>query len=175
MARQNGQFTWITPTPGTAASSKLSGDSTATAGVVRGFVATERVTVVEVGAIAVDSTAVPGSAFTFRVKKRTGALIANDVIVPVFKSGFAAEGGPGGDPSNSGFDNANAISGGVITNTVPSFVAGSALRAYCEQGLDKGDALVFEVVGNTAGQVAFYAKCYADGAGLIEANDVDSN
>ena len=95
-------------------------------------------------------------------------------IAPRFPA-YAAQGGISGDPSINGFDNANAISGGIITNTAASFVAGSALRAYCEQALNKGDELVFEVVGATAGQVAFYAKTYADGAGLVETNDVDSN
>lgn len=167
MGRQNGQLTWITPTPGTAATGKISGDSTATAGIVRGFVATERVTVVEVGAVAVDSTAVPGASLTYRVKKRTAALIANDVIVDLYTAANAAESGTAAGNS--------ALSGGIVTNTAASFTAGKCLRAYCEVTLDKGDELCFEVVGNTAGQVAFYAKTYPDGAGLTESNDVDSN
>lgn len=176
MSRINGQLTWITPTSAAAATSKAVGDLTTTAGVVRAFFANERVTVVEVGVIAIDSTNVPSNAFTFRVKKRTGALIANDAIISVFKSTFAAEGGVAGDPSISGFDEGNKISAGLITNAAAGLTAGKCLRAFCEVSLDKGDALCFEVVGTSAaGAVAFYAKAYPMGAGLVEGNDVESN
>ena len=170
MARQNGQFTWQTPVDTTL------GDSTAAAAKVRVFTATERCTVVEVGAVAGDSANVPDSGFSYRVNKRTGGVVANDAIIPVWTAEFAAEGGVSGDPSILNFDNANAIPAGLITNLQSLFLAGTCLRAYTETSLEKGDQLVFEVVGTSAGDtVVFYAKCYPDGAGLVEANDVDSN
>lgn len=170
MARQNGQLTWATPVGTTL------GDSTASATKVRVFTATERTTVVEVGAIAGDSANVPANTFSYRVLKRTGGVVANDVIQPVWKAAFAAQGGIAGDPSVLNFDNANAIANGLITNTASGLTAGKALRAFTEISLDKADQLVFEVVGTSAGDtVVFYAKCYCDGAGLVEACDVDSN
>lgn len=172
MARQNGQLTFQTP----IASATVLGDSTAAAAKIRVFTATERITVVEVGAISSDSTNVPSSAFSYRVLKRTGAVAANDVIQPVWKAQFAAQGGVSGDPSILNFDNANQIASGLITNTLALLTAGKALRAFTEISLDKGDQLVFEVVGTSAGDfVVFYAKAYCDGAGLVESNDVDSN
>lgn len=170
MARQNGQFTWQTPVGTTL------GDSTAAAAKVRVFTATERCTVVEVGAIAGDSLNVPASTFTFRVLKRVGGVAANDSVIPVWTAEFAAEGGVSGDPSILNFDNANAIPSGIITNTAAELGGGECLRAYTETSLEKGEQLVFEVVGTSAGDtVVFYAKCYPDGAGLVETNDVDSN
>jgi hypothetical protein len=170
MARQNGQITFQTPVGTTL------GDSTTSAAKVRVFTATERITVVEVGAVAGDSANVPASTFSYRVLKRTGGVVANDVIQPVWKAAFAAEGGIAGDPSIQNFDNGNAIPNGLITNLLSLFTAGKCLRAHTEVSLDKGDQLVFEVVGTSAGDtVVFYAKAYLDGAGLVEANDVDSN
>lgn len=172
MARQNGQYTFQTP----VGSASVLGDSTASAAKIRTFTAIERMTIVEVGAVAGDSTNVPSSNFSYRVLKRTGGVAANDTIIPVWTAPFSAEGGISGDPSINGFDNANAISGGLITNTASLFTAGKCLRAYTEVSLDKGDQLVFEVVGTSAGDtVVFYAKAFLDGAGLVEANDVDSN
>jgi hypothetical protein len=171
MARGNGQLTWCTP----VGSAAVLGDGS-DGGEDSIFTATERVTVVEVGAICGDSTNVPSSAFSFRVLKRTGGVAANDVIQPVWKAAFAAEGGVSGDPSILNFDNANAISGGLITNTLASLTAGKCLRAFTEVSLDKADQLVFEVVGTSAGDtVVFYAKAYCNGAGIVESCDVDSN
>ncbi len=172
MARQNGQYTFQTP----VGSASVLGDSTASAAKIRTFTAIERMTVVEVGAICGDSLNVPANTFSYRVNKRTGGVAANDTVIPVWKAAFAAEGGISGDPSINGFDNANAIASGLITNTASGLTAGKALRAYTEVSLDKGDQLVFEVVGTSAGDtVVFYAKAYLDGAGLVEACDVDSN
>lgn len=172
MARQNGQYTWFTP----ISSATVFGDSTATAAKIRTFTAVERVTVVEVGAICADSSNVPSSAFTYRVLKRTDGNPTNDVIQPVWKAAFAAEGGVAGDPSILNFDNGNAIANGLITNTASGLTAGKALRAYTEISLEKAEQLVFEVVGTSAGDtVVFYAKVYPNGAGLVEACDVDSN
>lgn len=172
MARQNGQLTFQTP----VGSATVLGDSVASAAKIRVFTATERLTVVEVGAIAGDSANVPDSAFSYRVLKRTGGVVANDVIQPVWKAAFAAEGGIAGDPSILNFDNGNAIPNGLITNTLSLFTAGKALRAYTEISLDKGDQLVFEVVGTSSGDtVVFYARVYCDGSGLVESCDVDSN
>lgn len=177
MSRMNGENHFksgVAITPGTGA---IVGDTAATNGFVKMYVAHQRTTVTEVGCIAIDSTHVPSAAFTFRVKKRTGALIANDIVVPVFKAAFAAQGGPGGDPSVSNFDNANQIPNGIITNTAAGLVGGTCLRAFCEVSLDKGDAIVFEVVANggALSVVNFYANGHLDGSGLIEANDRDSN
>lgn len=172
MARQNGQVTFETP----VGSASVLGDSTATAAKIRVFTAWERMTIVEVGALAGDSLNVPDLNFSYRVNKRTGGVAADDMIVPVWKAAFAAEGGPSGDPSVLNFDNANSIPNGLITNTAALLTAGKCLRAYTEVSLDKGDQLVFEVVGTSAGDtVVFYAKGYLDGAGLVEACDVDSN
>lgn len=172
MARQNGQFTWVTPISNAAL-----GDDASSTSTRRIFVATERVTVTEVGAIATDSAHVPSSAFAFKVNKRTGGNSANDVVIPVWKAAFAAQGGPGGDPSVANFDNANAIASGIITNTAASFAAGTCLRAFTEIALDKGDMLVFVVTtgGGASSIASFYATCFADGKGLVEANDIDSN
>src|SRR6266478_6455748 len=79
--------------------------------------ATERMTVVEFGVFADDSNNVPGTTFAFKAVKRTGGNSANDLTVPAFTAAFAAEGGPGGDPSNQNFDNANQIPSGIVTNT----------------------------------------------------------
>lgn len=172
MARQNGQLTWATP----VGSASVLGDSTASMAKIRVFTATERVTVVEVGAIAGDSANVPANTFTYRVLKRTGGVVANDTVIDVFTAEFAAPGGPGGGPSDNGFDHANKIASGVITNTLALLTAGKALRAYCEVALEKADQLVFEVVGPSAGDtVVFYARAYPDGSGIVESSDVDSN
>jgi hypothetical protein len=170
MARQNGQLTFQSPSTATA----TGGDDLNTAAKCRMFTATERVTVVEVG---VDPDTTPSALFAFRVNKRTGGTAGSDSVISVFTSGFAAEGGIGGDPSVSGFDEANKIPNGIITNTLGLAKGGKTLRAYCEVSLDKGDQLVFEVWtpdGSTR-RGTFYAKAYCDGAGLIEGNDVDSN
>lgn len=172
MARQNGQLTFQTP----VGSASVLGDSTAAAAKIRVFTATERMTVVEVGAIAGDSANVPDLNFTFRVNYRTGGVVANDIVIPVWKAAFAAQGGIAGDPSVLNFDNANSIANGLITNTAAGLTAGKALRAFTEYSLNKGDQLVFEVVGTSAGDtVIFYARAYCDGSGLVEACDVDSN
>lgn len=172
MSRMNGQLTFQSPS--TAAATGDDANSTSTRRV---FAATERVTIVEVGAIAPISTTVPNLSFTFRVKKRVGGVVANDVVISVFKSAFAAEGGPGGDPSVANFDEANKITNGIITNTGALLAGGTALRAFCEVSLDKGDQLVFEVVaaGGASSTVIFYAKAYPGGAGLVESNDIESN
>jgi hypothetical protein len=172
--RQNGQFTFESPAG--VVQVAVTGDNLPTAGFLRIFTAYERLTVVEVGVIATGAAA-PGAAFTFRVKKRPGGVPANDIIIPVWKSQFAAEGGPGGDPSVQNFDNANAIANGLITNTAGLLVQGKALRAYTEITLDKGDQLAFEVVGAGAATSTgvFYAKAYPGGAGIVESNDVESN
>ncbi len=172
MARQNGQYTFQTPVGTTL------GDSTTSAGKVRVFTAIERCTIVEVGAIAGDSLNVPNASFSYRVLKRTGGVAANDAIQPVWKAAFAAEGGVSGDPSILNFDNANAIPNGLITNTLALLTAGKSLRALTEISLAKGEQLVFEVVGTSAGgtdPVVFYAKGYPNGAGIVESVDVDSN
>lgn len=170
MARQNGQITFQTPVGTTL------GDSTAAAAKVRVFTATERVTIVEVGAIAGDSANVPSAAFSYRVLKRVGGVVANDAIQPVWTAPFSAQGGVAGDPSVLNFDNANQIPAGLITNTLALLTAGKDLRAYTEISLEKGEQLVFEVVGTSAGDtVVFYAKAYLNGAGIVEACDVDSN
>lgn len=170
--RQNGQFTFQTPSSNAAL-----GDDASSTSTRRIFTATERVTVVEIGAMAEDSAHVPNSSFAFKALKRTGGNSANDVVVPVFTSGFAAEGGVGGDPSTAGFNNANQIANGIVTNTAALLTAGKALRAYCEVSLDKGDQLVLAVTtgGGASSTCVFYAKAYPDGAGLVESNDVDSN
>jgi hypothetical protein len=172
MSRMHGQFTWQTPQ--TAA---VRGDDTSSAAVSRIFTASERCTVVEVGVIAGDSANPPNTAFAFRALKRTGGDSSADTVVDVFKSTFAAEGGPGGDPSVQGFDNANAIASGIITNTAGLLVGGKALRAYCEVALEKGDQLVLDITtgGGASTTGVFYAKCYPNGAGLVETNDVESN
>jgi hypothetical protein len=173
MARQNGQATWITPIAGT--SSAPTGDDMNANTTTRTFLATERMTVVEVGAIALLSSAPLLTALTFTVSKRTAATVANDSVIPVWRSANAAEGGPGADASVSNFDNANAIASGAIQPAVASLPAGKIVRAYTEVLLDKGDMLVFKVtVANGAAvQGAFYAKAYYDGAGLVEANDTE--
>lgn len=172
MARQNGQLTFQTP----VGSASVLGDSTASAAKIRTFTATERMTIVEVGAIAGDSLNVPANTFSFRVNYRTGGVAANDVVIPVWKAAYAAQGGASGDPSVLNFDNANAIANGLITNTASGLTAGKALRAFTEYSLNKGDQLVFEVVGTSAGDtVVFYARGYCDGSGLVESCDVDSN
>lgn len=172
MARQNGQLTFQTP----VGSATVLGDSTASAAKIRVFTATERMTIVEVGALCGDSANVPANTFSYRVNKRVGGVVANDVVIPVWKAAFAAQGGIQGDPSVYNFDNANAIAAGLILNTAAGLTAGKALRAYTETSLDKGDQLVFEVVGTSAGDtVIFYARGYCDGSGLVESCDVDSN
>jgi hypothetical protein len=177
MARQNGQLTFQTPVPPTVASPTVLGDDASSTATVRVFTATERITVCEVGAIAGDSANVPDASFAFTASKRSGGDTAGDILIDVFTAAFAAEGGPGGDPSVQNFDNANRISGNVITNTAGLLAGGKALRAFCEVTLQKGDQIVFKVTGDGGGTstVVFYARAYCDGAGLVEANDVDSN
>jgi len=178
MARQNGQATFETPLSNAAFGD--AGDSTSTQ---RAFTAWERMTVVEVGCKAeagvatTGDTALPGVGFAFTVSKRTGGDVGNDMVIPVWKAAFAAEGGVGGDPSILNFDNANQIPNGVITNTLGLLKGGKCLRAFTEVTLDKGDQLVFKVTnaGAAGSLVVFYAKTYLDGAGLVEVNDVDSN
>jgi hypothetical protein len=171
MARQNGQLTFQTPSSAAALGDDL--NSTATRRV---FTATERCTVVEDGALASTTTS-PGSAVVWKAVYRPLGVAANDTVIPVFKAAFAAEGGVSGDPSINGFDNANQIPSGLITNTASTWVKGSVQRAYCEQTLNKGDQIVLQVTtGGASGALAiFYAKAYCDGAGLVEACDVDSN
>lgn len=178
MARQNGQATFETPL-----SDAAFGDAADSTSTQRAFTAWERMTVVEVGCKAeagvatAGDTALPGVNFAYTVSKRTGGDVGNDVVIPVFTAAFAAEGGVGGDPSVNNFDNANQIPNGIITNTQGLLTGGKCLRAYTEVTLDKGDQLVFKVTGAGAGGslVVFYAKTYLDGAGLVEAADVDSN
>jgi hypothetical protein len=178
MARQNGQATFQTPgSNAIAVTANALGDDTSSTSTRRVFLATERMTVVEVGAVATDSANVPGAGFTYRVKKRTGGASANDIVIDVFASAFAAEGGPGGDPSTAGFNLANAIANGIITNTAAKLKAGTCLRAFCEVSLDKGDQLVFEVVasGGASSVAAFYATVWFNSKSLVEQNDVESN
>ena len=172
MARQNGQATFETPSSNAAL-----GDDASSTSTVRAFTAWERMTVVEVGACAEVSTGLPGVGFAYTVSKRTGGVAANDMVIPVFKAAFAAEGGVGGDSSVNNFDNANQIPNGIITNTAGLLTGGKCLRAYTEVTLDKGDQIVFKVTSAGAGSstVVFYAKTYLDGAGIVEAADVDSN
>jgi len=175
MSRMNGQLTWITPVVGTTAA-PLGDDANQANGVVtRVFVATERVTVVEVGAVPLLSTTPLLDAFAFTVSKRVGGVVANDSVISVFKSAFAAEGGVAGDPSVSGFDEANKITSGIISPTSANCAAGHTLRAFCEVSLDKGDMLVFKqtTANGAACQIAYYAKVYPMGAGLVESNDVE--
>jgi hypothetical protein len=173
MARQNGQLTFQTPTFGTTTTL---GDDLNSTSTKRIFTATERCTVVEVGALATGVTA-PGVAVVFKAVYRPLGVAANDTVIPVFKAAFAAQGGVSGDPSVNGFDNANQIPSGLITNTAASWVLGKVIRAYCEQTLNKGDQIVLQVTtGGASGATAvFYAKAYCDGAGIVEACDVDSN
>jgi len=177
MARQNGQATWVTP-----ASNILEGDDASSTATVRIFTATERMTVVEVGAItnaiAAEGAAVAvGTLFAFTASLRTCGTPANDMVIPVFTAAFAAEGGIGGDPSVLNFDNAHQIPSGIITNTLGTATTCSVLRAYCEQTIPKGGQLVLKVTtgGAATSRVIFYAKAYYDGAGLVEPADVDSN
>lgn len=177
MARQNGTaHSWFTPT-----SNASLGDDASSTSTRRIFTAIERVTVVEFGAIIGDHAHVPNASFAFKALTRVGGDSANDAVVPAFKAAFAAEGGPGGDSSNSGFDNANQLANGIVTNAASGFSAtpdtSQALRAYCEVTLNKGDQFVLAVTtgGGASSTVVFYAKAFADGAGLIEACDVDSN
>ena len=172
MARQNGQATFITiGTPGPI--------NAAAANIVQACAVWERMTVVEVGAINGNQAVPPGANFAFTVSKRSNADTsgASDVVIPVFKAAFAAEGGPGGDSSNLNFDNANQIPNGIITNTQNLLIDAKCLRAYCEETFDKGDQIIFTITsgGTSSSTVFFYAKTYLDGAGLIESNDVDSN
>lgn len=178
MARQNGQTTWISPVSNAAL-----GDDASSTSTRRAFVATERMTVTEVGAIVTDSAHVPNASFAFKVAKRIGGDTTSDFVIPVFKAAFAAEGGPGGDSSVSNFDNANQIASGIITNTAGAVGNGfgasakAVLRAFTEVSLDKGDMLVFIVTtgGGASSVCAFYATAYYDGKGLVETNDADSN
>lgn len=172
MSRMNGQYTFQSPQSNAAL-----GDDTSSTATLRIFTAIERCTVVEVGAVAADSAHVPSSAFSFRALKRTGGVAANDVVVDLFTAAFAAEGGVAGDPSTLNFNNANAIPSGVVTNLAAGLTAGKALRAFCEVSLDKGDQIVLDVVaaGGASSTAVFYAKVFPNGAGLVEANDVDSN
>jgi hypothetical protein len=176
MARQHGQATWTTPSSAAAL-----GDDASSTSTRRIFTATERMTVVEVGAVAADSAHAPSVAFAFTASKRSCGIAANDMVVPVFTAKFAAEGGPGGDPSVQNFDNANQIPNGIITNTLGLLpVAGgcpNVLRAFCEVSLEKGDQLVLGVTtgGGASSTVVFYATAFYDGKGLVEPNDVDSN
>jgi hypothetical protein len=178
MARQNGQATWISPVSNAAL-----GDDASSTSTRRAFVATERMTVTEVGAIVTDSAHVPTTTFAFKVNKRIGGDSTSDMVIPVFKAAFSAEGGIGGDSSNNNFDNANQITNGIITNTAGQATVGfgaahlPVLRAYTEVSLDKGDMLVFQVTtgGGASSVCAFYATAYYDGKGLVESADVDSN
>lgn len=175
MSRMNGQLTWITPVVGTTAA-PLGDDANGAAGTVtRVFVATERCTVVEVGAIPLLSSAVIADAFAFTVSKRIGGVVANDTVIHVWTSVFAAEGGVSGDPSTLNFNFANEISSGIISAGTSGCPAGSCLRAYTETTLDKGDMLAFKITtaNGTACQIAWYAKVNLMGAGLVESNDVD--
>ena len=175
MARQNGQLTWQSPSA-VSGSAVVGGDdlNATAANKIRMFTATERVTVVEVGVVPDTDLS---TSFAFDVLKRTGGTAGSDGVIDVFTSVFAAEGGPGGDPSVSNFDAANKITSGIITNTGGLAKAGKCLRAYCEVTLSKGDQLVFRIstADGSARKGTFYAKVYCDGAGLIESNDVDSN
>lgn len=175
MSRMNGQLTFQSPSAVSGTNAVGGDDLNATAGnKVRMFTATERVTIVEVGVVPdVDL----GVAFAFDVLKRSGGTVGFDGVISVFKAAFAAEGGPGGDPSVQGFDEANKIPSGIITNTLALALAGKCLRAYCEVSLDKGDQIVFRIstANGTAATGTFYAKAYPMGAGLVEAADVDSN
>ena len=170
MSRINGQFTFQAPTSDT-----FLGDDLTSTSLLRIFTATERCTVVEVGIL--QTSVAAGVGFSFRALKRTGGVSTNDTVVNVFKAAFAAQGGAGGDPSVSNFDNANQIASGVITNTAGTAGLGKALRAFCEVSLDKGDQIVLDVVdaGAATSKGVFYAKAYPMGAGLVESNDVDSN
>lgn len=163
MARQNGQFTFHTP-----ASNAALGDAASSTATRRIFTAIERCTVVEFGAMAEDSANVPSSAFAFKAFKRSGGNSANDITVDAFTAANAAEAGPVGNVK---------LVNGIVTNTLALLTAGKALRAYCEVTLDKGDQLVLAVTtsGGGASTVVFYAKVFADGAGIVEAADVDSN
>lgn len=170
MSRMNGQFTFQTP----SASTGVGGDNLNSTATVRTFTATERTTLVEVGLVP-DTT--PSSLLAFTVSHRVGGTAGSDSIIAVFKAAFAAEGGVSGDPSVNGFDNANQIPNGIITNTAGDAAGGKALRAYCEASLEKGDQIVFKVTtaDGSARLGTFYAKAYPMGAGLVESNDVDSN
>jgi hypothetical protein len=171
----NGQFTFQSPSAVSGANVVGGEDLNVAAGnKVRMFTATERVTIVEVGVVPdVDLAA----AFAFDVLKRIGGTAGSDGVISLFTAEFAAEGGPGGDPSIQGFDEGNKIPSGIVTNTLLKAKAGKALRAYCEVSLDKGDQIVFRVstANGTAATGTFYAKAYPMGAGLVENNDVDSN
>lgn len=172
MSRMNGQLTFQSPSNNTAL-----GDDASSASTLRCFTATERVTIVEVGAVAIDSAHVPNSSFAFRAIKRTGGNSANDIVVDLFTAPFAAEGGVAGDSSVLNFDNAHAIASGIVTNTAALLTAGKCLRAYCEVSLDKGDQICLDITtgGGALSVVVFYAKAYPNGAGIVESNDVDSN
>jgi hypothetical protein len=177
MARQHGQATWVTPSSNAAL-----GDDASSTSTRRIFTATERMTVVEVGAVVGDSAHVPNTSFAFTASKRQCGVAANDMVIPVFTAAFAAEGGPGGDPSVLNFDNANQIPNGIITNTLGTatgFGASSkcVLRAFCEVSLDKGDQLVIAVTtgGGASSTAIFYATAFYDGKGLVEPQDADSN
>lgn len=171
MSRSHGQLTFQS----SLGVADPPGDDLTSTATVRAFVATERVTVVEVGCVSTDSTADPGVGFGFTASKRVGAVIANDILIDVFRSAFAAEGGVAGDPSILNFDAANRIANNKLLGSV-GFTGGKALRAYCEVTLDKGDMIVFKVTnaGAAGSQGCFYAKTYCDGAGLVESNDVES-
>jgi hypothetical protein len=176
--RQNGQATWITPSPVSGAL----GDDASSTSTKRIFTATERMTVTEFGAIVDDSAHVPSTAFAFKALVRKAGVAANDLVVPAFVAAFAAEGGVGGDPSNQNFDNANQIPNGIVTNTAGVATGFGALgkpvlRAFCEVSLDKGDQFVIAVTtgGGASSTCMFYATAYYDGKGLVENNDADSN
>ena len=170
MARQNGQLTFQTPSTITG----TGGDDLNSTNTRRTFTATERLTVVEVGLVP-DTD--PSTSLTFSVLKRVGGTSGSDGVIDVFTAAFAAEGGPGGDPSVSNFDAANKIASGIITNTAGLAKAGKCLRAFCEVSLNKGDQLVFKVnaADGSARLGTFYARVYCDGSGLVESNDIDSN
>lgn len=170
MSRMNGQLTFQTQSTITG----TGGDDLNSTNTRRTFTATERCTIVEVGVVP-DTD--PSNLLAFKASHRVGGTSGSDSVISVFTSGFAAEGGPGGDPSVQGFDEANKITSGIITNTLSKAKAGKALRAYCEVALEKGDQIVFAVTtaDGSARLGTFYAKCYPNGAGLVEGNDVDSN
>jgi hypothetical protein len=164
MARQNGMLpSALTPVTGAAL-----GDDASSSSTKRIFVAIERCTIVEFGAIATDSAHVPNSSFAFKLVKRTGGNSSNDIVVDAYTAANAAEAGPNGNTK---------LPNGIVTNSAARFVAGSALRAFCEVTLDKGDMAIVQVTtgGGASSVAALYVKAYPCGAGIVEANDVDSN
>jgi hypothetical protein len=164
MSRASGQFTFQTPSSNAAL-----GDDCSSTNTRRIFTATERCTITEFGCIAGDSAHIPNSSFTFKALTRVGGVAANDVVVDAYTAANAAEAGPSGNTK---------LTNGIVTNTVPSFLAtANCLRAFCEVTLNKGDQLVIAVTagGGASSTGIFYAKGYPCGAGIAEANDVDSN